>query len=103
MRNIEQEEVDANAALYQQQSAPCYRELIPPHQYRELMRGLNTNQRQAVNFHRRWCKEAVVAMKKGEPIRPYRIFLSGPGGVGKSYVITLIHRGTVKLATLWAS
>ena len=72
------------------------RELIPPIEYRELMRGLNTKQRQAVNFHR-WCKEAVVAMKKGEPIR---VILSGPGGVGTSYVIFLIHRDTVKLLRL---
>ena len=64
------------------------------------MRGLNTKQRQAVNFHRRWCKKAVVVMKKGESIKPYRVFLSGPGGVGKSYVISLIHRDTVKLLRL---
>ena len=69
MRNIEQEDLDANAALFQQQSAPLLqrfdletnRELIPPDQYHELMRGLNTKQRQAV---RRWCKEVVVALKK---------------------------------------
>ena len=86
---------------------PCYgdliwkpTELIPPDQYRELMRGLNIKQRQAVNFHRRWCKAAVVALKKGESIKPYRVFLSGPGGVGKSYVISLIHRDTVKLLQL---
>ena len=100
--------MDANAALFQQQSAPLLqrfdletnRELIPPDEYRELMRGLNTKQRQAVNFHRRWCKDAVIAMKKGEAIKPYRVFLSGPGGVGKSYVISLIHRDTVKLLRL---
>ena len=111
MRHIEQEDLDANAALFQQQAAPLLqrfdletnRELIPPDKYRELMRGLNIKQRQAVNFHRRWCKEAVVAMKKGEPIKPYRVFLSGPGGVGKSYVISLIHRHTEAIGALWAS
>ena len=108
MRRIEQEDLDANAALFQQQSAPLLqrfdvetnRELIPPDEYRELMRGLNTKQRQAVNFHRRWRKDAVIAMKKGEAIEPYRVFLSGPGGVGKSYVISLIHRDTAKLLRL---
>ena len=64
------------------------------------MRGLNTKKRQAVNFHRKWCRDAVITMKKGEPIKPYRDFLSGPGGVGKSYVISLIHRDTVKLLRL---
>ena len=39
-------------------------------------------------------------MKKGEAVKPYRVFLSGPGGVGKSYVISLIHRDTVKLLRL---
>ena len=111
MRHIEQEDLDANAALFQQQSAPLLqrfdletnRELIPPDKHRELMRGLNTKQRQAVNFYRWWCKEAVVALKKGEPIKPYRVFLSGPGGVGKSYVISLIHRDTEAIAAPWTS
>ena len=106
MRNIEQEDLDANAALYQQQSAPLLqrfaletsRELIPPDKYHELMRGLNTKQKQAVNFHRRWCKDAVVAMKK-EAIKH---FLSGPGGVGKSYCIYLIYNDTLKLMRLSA-
>ena len=79
MRHIEQENLDANAALFQQQPAPLLqrfdletnRELIPPDKYRELMRGLNTKQKQAVNFHRRWYIHTVVAMKKGEAIKPY--------------------------------
>jgi hypothetical protein len=58
VRHIEQEDLDANAALFQQQSTPLLqrfaletnRELIPPDKYRELMRGLNTKQRQVVNF-----------------------------------------------------
>ena len=111
MRNIEQEDLDANAALFQQQSAPLLqrfaletnRELIPPDKYRQLMRGLNIKQRQAVNFHRRWCKDTVVAMKKREPIKPYRVFLSGPGGVGKSYVIPHAQRHYEAAVPFWAS
>ena len=104
MRTIEQEDLAVNASLFQQQqttsllqrfSLETNRELISLDEYRELMRGLNTKQRQIVNFHRRWCKDAVMAMKKGEAIKPYRVFLSGPGGVGKSYVISLIRRDTV--------
>ena len=30
-------------------------------------------------------------MKEGKPIEPYRVLLSGPGGVGKSHVIKLIY------------
>ena len=108
MRTIEREDLDANVSLFQQQqmtpllqrfSLETNKELIPPHQYHELMKGLNTKQRQIVNFHR-WCKNDVIAMKKGEAIKPYRVFLSGPGGVGKSYVISLIRRDTVKLLFL---
>jgi len=51
------------------------RELIPPEQYRELIRGLNNKQRIMVSFHRRWCKDVVIAMKKSKPINPYRVFL----------------------------
>ena len=39
-------------------------------------------------------------MKKGEAIKPYRVFVSGPGGVGKSYVISLIRRDAIKLLLL---
>ena len=109
LQNIEQEDLDANAQIYQQQQAPpllqrfsaeASRELLPPDEYRALMRGLNTKQKQVVRFHRKWCKSAVISMKTGQPVKPYHIFLSGPGGVGKSHVISLIHRDTVKLLRL---
>lgn len=87
-------------SLVQRFDLETNRQLIPPEKYRELMRGLNRKQKIAVNFHRKWCKEAVVSIKTGQPVKPYRIFLSGPGGVGKSYVISLIHRDTVKLLRL---
>jgi DNA replication protein DnaC len=109
VQNIEQEDLDANAQIFQQQqttpllqrfNAETNRELMPADQYRAMMRGLNCKQKQVVSFHRRWCKSAVIAMKTGQPIQPYRVFLSGPGGVGKSHVISLIHRDTVKLLRL---
>lgn len=73
---------------------------IPPDEYRKLLRGLNTKQRQIVMFHRNWCKKAVIALKQNKPIEPYRVFVSGPGGVGKSHVIKLIHSDTIKLLRL---
>ena len=60
IRIIEQEDLDANASLFQQQQTTSLlqrfgletnRELIPPDQYRELMRSLNIKQRQIVSFH----------------------------------------------------
>ena len=50
-------------------------------------------------FHRNWCKKAVIALKEGKPIEPYRVFLSGPG-VGKSHVIKLIYSDTLKFLRL---
>ena len=61
------------------------------------MQHLNDEQKLVVMYHRKWCKEAVVALKENKPIKPYCLFLSGPGGVGKSHVVKLIHTDTVKL------
>ena len=76
------------------------RQEISPEQYRQLLRELNAKQREIVMFHRNWCKKAIIALKEGKPIEPYRIFLSGPGGVGKSHVIKLIYSDTLKFLRL---
>ena len=110
-RTIEQEDLDANARLFQQQqqtsvpllqrfTAETNRELLSPEDYRTAIRGLNSKQRQVVMFNRAWCKRAVIALKNGEPVRPYHVFVSGPGGVGKSHVISLIRNDTVRLLRL---
>ena len=70
---------------------------IAPDEYRQLMRELNDKQRDVLLFHRKWCKQAVLSMSKQEKIKPYRLFLSGPGGVGKSHIIRIIHSDTIKL------
>ena len=106
VQNIEEKDLDPNAQIFQQQqtapilqqfNAETNRELLSPDEYRAMMRGLNCKQKQVVGFHRRWCKSADISMKTVQPITPYRVFLSGPGGVGKSHVISLIHKDTVKL------
>ena len=38
-------------------------------------------------YHRNWCKSAVAALRNGQDVEPYRVFLSGPGGVGESHVM----------------
>lgn len=63
------------------------------------MRVLNERQMKIGKFHKRWCKQVIV-MKHGKSVKPYRIFLSGPGGVDKSHVIKLIHSDTIKLLKL---
>ena len=64
-------------------------EEIPPHKYRRLLRELNNKQKAIVMYHRNWCKKAIVALCNGTPVQPYRVFMSGPGGVGKSHIIRL--------------
>ena len=64
------------------------------------MREVNDEQRSIVVFHRDWCKKAVLALKQNKPVEPYHVFLSSPGGAGKSHVIKLIHSDTLKLLKL---
>ena len=76
---------------------------IPPEEYRKLLRCLHEKQRQIVIFHRTWCKKAMIALRQGKPIEPYRVFVSGPVGVQKTHVIKLIHSDNIKLLRLSAT
>jgi hypothetical protein len=112
IRDLQQEDLDANAAMFQNRrsdqpgelvaryEAQTRKDILQPKLYRSMMRSLNAKQREVVLYHRKWCKEAVRAIKMNMPITPYRLFLSGPGGVGKSHVIRLIHSDTRKLLPL---
>ena len=111
-RDIEQEDLDANAAMVEgnnsgytteigaRYQAEVDKDTLSPSEYRKLVRQLNPKQRHVVFYHRRWCKDAIVAIKENRQVTPYRLFLSGPGGVGKSHVIKLIHTDTRKLLPL---
>ena len=48
-------------------------------------------------------KLSYIALKANKPVESYHVFLSGPGGVGKSHVIKLIHSDTLKLLKLSAT
>ena len=52
-----------------------------------------------VMFRRSWCKKAGIALKKCKAIEPYRVFISGSCGVGKSHVIKLNRSDTIRLLT----
>ena len=115
-RDLEQEDIDDNTALFNNPTGESTRtgpaelayrfegaankEIISPDEYRFLMRGLNEKQRQIVMYHRKWCKQTILALKKGEVVRPYQIFVSGPGGVGKSHIIRIIQSDTIRLTKL---
>ena len=63
--------------------------------YRAFLRCLNTRQHQIVMANQLWCKMYVRKMRKGEIHPGFRWYLSGPGGVGKSFVIQLIRRDVI--------
>ena len=90
----------ASISMHVRFESAAHQQEIPPDQYRQYLRELNDQQRSIVMFHRDWCRKAVLALKEGNPVEPYHVFLSGPGGVGKSHVIKLIHSDTLKLLKL---
>ena len=106
LTEVSQQDLQDNQNILSQSSlhvrfeSSANRPEMPPEQYRQYMRELNDEQRSIVMFHRDWCKKAVLELKANMPVEPYRVFLSGPGGVGKSHVIKLIHSDTLKLLKL---
>ena len=106
------DDLDANQALFEGPASNENREItarfdmeaeknmLKPSEYREMMRHLNKKQRQIIMYNRTWCKNAIKAWKNNQNIEPYRIFLSGPGGVGKSHVIKIIQSDMKKLLRL---
>lgn len=42
----------------------------------------------------------MIALRNNTQVEPYKVFLSGPGGVGKSHVIRLVQSDTIKLLRL---
>ena len=73
------------------------KELLSTQEYNKYMQWLNKEQKMVVMYHRKWCKETVLALKQNKLVKPYCLFLSGPGGVGKSHVVKMLHTDTVKL------
>ena len=106
LTEVSQQDLQDNQSILSQSSlhvrfeGSANRPEMKPEQYRQYMRELNDEQRSIVMFHRDWCKKAVLALKANQPVEPYHVFLSGPGGVGKSHVIKLIHSDTLKLLKL---
>ena len=54
--------------------------------------NLNTDQCHIVMYSRAWCKSYINAVRHGENQEGHKLFLSGPGGTGKSHVVNLIQR-----------
>ena len=86
-----------NESLNIKYTKEARKKLLTTREYNKCMRQLNTEQKTMVMYHRKWCKETVIALKQNKPVKPYHVFLSGSGGVGKSYVVKMLHTDTVKL------
>ena len=86
-----------NDSLNTKYAKEARKELLSPREYNKGMRQLNTEQKTMVMYHKKWCKETVIALKQHKPVKPYHVFLSGSGSVGKSYVVKMLHTDTVKL------
>ena len=95
--NADEEKRDYESPLSLKYKAEAMKASMTAEEYCVMMRSLNEEQREIVMFNRKWMKESIVKMKKGEIPESYKIFLSGPGGTGKSYVINMIRYDNVKL------
>ena len=67
------------------------------HDYCTDICNLDTEQQHIVMYNRAWCKSYINAVRHREKKKGYSIFLSGPGGTGKSHVVHLIQRRHVSL------
>ena len=91
---LNQERKSGVILRYETQTDP---NLMSNEEYCTRMRNLNDKQRQIVLTHTQWCKSLIQASKQSKPApKPYHLYISGSGGVGKSHVISLLRHITIK-------
>ena len=56
------------------------------------MWALNEEQWHIVMYNRLWCKDYIQAIRRGSHVKPYRIFISGLGGTGKTFIVNMIKQ-----------
>ena len=87
-----------HSALAMKFRAEARKDIMSKEQYFSSMRQLNLEQRQIVMFNRAYVKKCIREIKAGiSPEEGYKVFLSGSGGVGKSFVVGLMNRDTIHL------
>ena len=106
-RHLEQQDLDENAELMmakvdkgigQRFDTQTDTNLMSSAEYCKKMRQLNKEQQNIVQYHRKWCKSVIRAARHNEPFpKAYKVFISGPGGVGKSHVMDLLKNDTYRL------
>ena len=68
--------------------------LLSNEEYNTMITSLNSKQHQFMEHHRHWLRKVSTALQNNSTIPQFNIFLSGPGGVGKSHIIKLVHHET---------
>ena len=69
----------------------------PDPQYYNMLRSLNTEQRQLFDFIFNWASQTRLATEEdNNPVEPFYIFLSGGGGVGKTHTINTIYQAAIR-------
>lgn len=106
--NIHEDDVQANtnmliAAKVSSTNDTCYNVHHQPEEmndsdYDALLNSLNKEQSNIVKTVKQWCQDSVnsVLMNQVRP-PPFYLFVSGPGGVGKSHVIKAVYETCRKL------
>ena len=84
---INEQPQSKNDSLSLKYTKEARKELLTTKKYNKYMQHLNEEQKVVVMYHRKWCKETVIELKQNKPVKPYCLFLSRPGGVGKSHVV----------------
>ena len=95
--NANEEKKDYESPLSLKYKAEALKDTMSAEEYCLMMRNLNKEQCEIVMFCRKWMKECIFKMKRGQVPESCKIFFSGPGGTGKSHVIKMIRYDNVKL------
>ena len=94
-RNIdiegEDQEQNHSKALYTKEVDKA---LLTNAEYKKMTSSLNLKQKQFMEHYRHWLRAVCEALHNNDTIPQFNIFLSGPGGVGKSHIIKLVHHET---------
>ena len=61
-----------------------------------MVRDLNLEQRKLFDFMFQWATEKRLSPEFTRPPDPFYIFLSGSGGVGKTFTINTIYQGLIR-------
>ena len=89
--------LDYNMHTHHNQLVKIYSKAANPKEmtfteYCAFMQSLNSEQWHIVMYNRLWCRNYVHVSWQNKQIEGYWIFLSGPGGTGKSHVLKMIQR-----------